>query len=119
MDIVYPIISETTDETLKIAPSKLWGPEPNCIGNLCIIGHNYTNLNGALFSGINKLKNGDLITITSLDKYVGKYEVYDHYEVADTDLEYTRQSTNGNREITLITCTNNSKKRLIVKCIEI
>ena len=37
----YPILSEESDELLKIAPCRFAGPLPNNIGNLCIAGHNY------------------------------------------------------------------------------
>ena len=37
------------------------------------------------------------------------------YEVIPEDLSCTSQLTNGRKEITLITCTNDSKMRVIVK----
>ena len=40
LSIKYPVINETTEEYLKIAPTKLFGPNANEVGNLCIIGHN-------------------------------------------------------------------------------
>ena len=45
IQIDYPILRCTTDELLKIAPTKLCGPDINEKGNLCIIGHNYHNSN--------------------------------------------------------------------------
>ena len=41
ISVFYPVIAETTEEYMKIAPTKLWGPNPNEVGNLCIIGHNW------------------------------------------------------------------------------
>lgn len=41
LGIEYPVLSDTTDELLKISINKLWGPNPNEIGNYVIIGHNY------------------------------------------------------------------------------
>ena len=40
--VKYPIIDRTTDATMKISPTKFWGPNPNEVGNLCIVAHNYT-----------------------------------------------------------------------------
>jgi hypothetical protein len=45
------------------------------------------------------------------------YEVYDMYEVLPTDTSCLKQNS-ANREITLITCNNKNKKRLIVKAKE-
>jgi len=41
LGIEYPVFSETSDELLKKSLNKLWGPEPNEVGNYVIIGHNY------------------------------------------------------------------------------
>ena len=48
-----------------------------------------------------------------------EYEVYDKFVVAPDDLECTSQLTNGLKEVTLITCTNDSSQRVIVKAREI
>lgn len=47
------------------------------------------------------------------------YEVYDKYVVDPTDVACTSQRTNGMKEITLITCTNDSKHRVIIKAREV
>ena len=45
--------------------------------------------------------------------------MYNKYEVDPTDVSCTSQLTNGNKEVTLITCTNDSKLRVIVKAREV
>ena len=44
-----------------------------------------------------------------------KVELPIKFEVDAEDLSCTSQLTNGRKEITLITCTNDSKMRVIVK----
>lgn len=44
------------------------------------------------------------------------YLVYNKFEIEETDMECTDQDTNGNIELTLITCTNKKKNRFVVKC---
>lgn len=114
ISINYPIIYETSEEYLKIAPTKLFGPNINEVGNLCIVGHNYKN--EQFFSNLGKLEKNDKVYIKSNEGKTIKYNVYDKYEVLETDMECTSQDTNGNIELTLITCTNRKKNRLIVKC---
>lgn len=115
--ISYPIISESTDENLKISPCKFLGPNPNEIGNLCIVAHNYNNYK--FFSKIYKLNNNDIISIYDLSGKKIDYYVYDKYEIDFNNLDCTNQNTNGYREITLITCNNlQDTKRIIVKAIE-
>lgn len=35
LGIEYPVLSDTSDELLKISVNKLWGPEPNEVRKLC------------------------------------------------------------------------------------
>ena len=110
-----PIITETTEEYLKISPTKLFGPEPNTIGNFCIVGHNYKD--DRFFSNLKELEIGDLVYLSDRKNNKMTYKVYDKYEVHETNLECTNQDTDGKIELTLITCTNSRNKRLVVKCI--
>ena len=87
------------------------------MGNFCIVGHNYRNTR--FFSKVPTLENGDIIEITDLTGRKISYRVYNKYTVDPTDVSCTSQLTNGNKEITLITCTNDSKMRVIVKAREV
>lgn len=113
----YPVLSKATDELLKIAPNKFWGPNPNEVGNFCIVAHNYRNKK--FFSKVPTLENGDIVELTDMTGRTLKYSVYDKYEVDPEDVACTSQLTGGKKEVTLITCTNDSKKRVIVKCTEV
>ena len=112
----YPILNTATTELLKIAPCYFWGASPNEIGNLCIAGHNYRNTK--FFSKVPSLTNGDAINITDLYGRTITYIVYDNYVVSPNDRTCTSQLTNGKKEITLITCTNDSSNRVIIKARE-
>lgn len=113
----YPILNTTTDEFLKISPCYFWGPKPNEVGNYCIAGHNYRNTK--FFSKVPNLENGDIIEITDMMKRTLKYSVYDKYLVDPKDASCTSQRTGGKKEITLITCTNDNAKRVVVKAREV
>ena len=117
LNLSYPILSKTTDELLKISPTKLYGPNPNEVGNFCVVGHNYRNTR--FFSKVPTLENGDIIKITDMNGKTVIYKIYSMYEVDPKDSSCTSQKTNGRREVTLITCTNDSKKRVVVKATEI
>ena len=106
-----------TEALLKISPVKYHGHEPNEVGNFCIVGHNYRN--SKFFSKVPTLVVGDTVELTDLTKRKITYEVYDKYTVDPSDISCTTQLTGGKKEITLITCTDDSKQRVIVKCKEI
>ena len=117
IDVYYPILSETTDELLKKALTKFWGCDPNEVGNFCIAGHNYRNKK--FFSKVPTLENGDVIEITDTKGRTVKYTVYNKYTVIPEDVSPISPLTNGRKDITLITCTNDSKNRVIVKATEV
>ena len=69
--------------------------------------------NSKFFSKVPNLQNGDQINITDLNENTVTYEVYRKYIVDPTDLSCLDPS--NKKEITLITCTDDSKQRVIVK----
>jgi sortase A len=113
--VLCAIDSEYTwsNELLKISPCYFHGAEPNQVGNFCIVGHNYRNTR--FFSKVPNLEMGDIIEITDLTNTTVQYYVYDKYTVVPDDTACTSQKTDGKTELTLITCTNDGTKRIIVK----
>ncbi len=117
LDKEFAILSRTTDELLKINPTKFEGyekgPEPNEAGNLCIVGHNYRNTK--FFSKVPTLELGDTIILTDNYNRAITYVLYDKYEVDPSDISCLDQNTNGKKEVTLITCNDDGSKRVITK----
>ncbi len=102
-----------SESALNVSVTKFWGPNPNEIGNFCIAGHNFRNKN--MFHDLKKLEIGDRVILKDNNIGVVEYEIYDIYTVTPDNVTCLSQETNGKREITLITCTNDSKKRIIIK----
>lgn len=113
INLYYPIFSTYNDELLKIAPCRFYGPYPGELGNLCIIGHNYDN--NKFFSQISSLKNDDEIIIYNNLNKTFSYLVTDVYEIDSTDFSPVYLFDKTKRQLTLITCNNLNKKRIIVK----
>lgn len=117
INIEYPVLSNTSPDLLFVSLNKYWGPNPNEVGNYCIVGHYYES--GKMFGKLHKLNNGDTAELTDLSGNTVTYQVYNKFIVEPTDTKCTSQLTNGKRELTLITCTNHGKQRLVVKLREI
>lgn len=115
LEITYPVISTWSDELLKISLNKFWGGEPNSVGNYCIVGHNYDGKD-IFFGKLDRIQNGDIVELEDKTGTVLQYKVYNKFIVDPTDVACTSQLTNGKKEITLITCSDRGKTRLIVKC---
>ncbi len=123
INVKYPVLlpaaqtTEAIESILKVSPCKFWGPEVNEVGNFCIVGHNYRNTK--FFSKVPTLSNGDIIEVTGVDGRKVNYAVYDKYTVQPEDVSCTSQLTNGRKEVTLITCTDDSSLRWIIKAREV
>lgn len=110
------ILKTYSNESLNISVVKFWGAKPNTSGNFCIAGHNFKNKN--MFHDLKELNIGDNLFI--IDNNVGRveYEIYNIYKVSPEDVSCLSQKTEGKKQVTLITCTNDSKERIIVKAKE-
>lgn len=117
IDIKYLILNQTSETAMKVSVTKFWGPQPNEIGNYTIAAHN--NKDGTMFGKTKYLKIGDIIKITNLKNVTLEYQVFDIYSIDPDDVSCVESVEEGTREVTLITCTNGHKNRLIVKAREI
>lgn len=115
-DVKYPIVAdyEMSINSLNVAIVKMYPGtiELNEIGNTVFAGHNYRN--GTFFSNNKKLEKGDKIYITDNTGRKIAYEIYHKYETSTSDSEYMNRDTKGKREISLSTCTDDTKRRLII-----
>ena len=115
INVDYAIFDHWTYDLLTKSICKFHGGYPNEDGNLCLIGHNWRNKR--FFSKVPTLENGDIVQITDLSGRTVEYEVYDNHQVDPDDVSDTTQEVEG-REVTLITCTDDSKHRVVVRCKE-
>ena len=107
------VLEEYSKQALLTSVTKFYGEEPNKVGNFCIAGHNYGPSN--MFQNIKKLKVNDEIYLTDTNGNKIKYLIYDIYTVLPNETGCLSQKTDGNTELTLITCTLDSERRIIVK----
>ncbi len=109
------VLKNYTTEGMKVCSSKFFGPEPNEIGNFCIAGHNTKREN--MFNHLIELEKGDELYLTDNNNGKIGYTIYNIYRVKPQNISPIGQETNGNKIVTLITCVNYSKSRLIVQAI--
>lgn len=123
IEIEYPILDidtynpEETKEPMKFSIVKYWGGNVNDYGNLSIAGHN--NYDGTMFGKTKKLVKGDIVELTDLNNKTIQYEIYDIFVTDPNDVTILQTKDENIREVTLITCTNGNKQRLILKAREV
>ena len=115
INIKYPILEKETVESLEQSVAVRYpdAAKLNEVGNVVIAGHNYRN--GMFFSNLKKVSTGDKIKITDVNGRTLVYTVYEKYETTPEDVSYITRNVGENIEITLVTCTDNSEARIIVK----
>ena len=117
IDIEYPILGKPATDALKVAIVYLSGAGINQVGNTVLQGHNYRN--GLFFSNLSKLSVGDKIYITDKTGTQVTYEVYRNFEAKATDTSFYKRDTEGKREVTLSTSTNDNTVRTIILAREV
>ena len=123
INIEYPILEignidpESAKKPMKLSIIKYWGENVNDYGNLSIAGHN--NKDGTMFGKTKKLQTGDIVELTDLYGQTIQYSIYDIFVTDPNDVNILLPKDELIREVTLITCTNGNKQRLILKAKEI
>ena len=109
-----PILEQYTysPKALETSVVVLYGVGLNQPGNTTIAGHNYRN--GLIFSNNKKLNIGDKIYITDSSGRRVAYTIYNKYEADENESDYITRDTQGVTEISLTTCTDDSKARIII-----
>lgn len=110
-----PILEKETVASLEQSVAVRYpdNPKLNEPGNVVIAGHNYRN--GQFFSNLKNVAAGDIIKITDVSGKTLVYTIYEKYETTPEDVAYITRDTGNNIEITLVTCTDDSNARIVVK----
>lgn len=113
-NVKLPILDTATPEALDTAVAKLYpsSAQLNQEGNVVIIGHNYRN--GKFFSNNKKLSVGDKLKIKDNTGKELTYKIYEKFETTPEDTSFYNRNTNGAIEVTLSTCTDDAKARIIL-----
>ena len=112
INLKYPVLEEASKSAIEVAVAVYYGPGLNKVGNTTIVGHNHRN--GTFFSNNKKLVEGDKVYITDNSGNKITYVIYKTYTTAPEDSDYLDRDTQGKREISLLTCTDDTKSRLII-----
>ena len=112
IDLDLPVLERATKTSLEQSIAVFVGPGLNKVGNTVIVGHNFRN--GTFFSRNKELENGDEIYITDTSGTRIEYTIYNIYTTSSEDSDYITRDTAGKREISLSTCTNDSRYRLVI-----
>ena len=123
INIEYPILEigdidpESAKAPMQFSIIKYWGENVNDYGNLSIAGHNY--IDGTMFGKTKYLEIGDIVELTDLTGRTIQYSIYNIFVTEPNDVSILLPDDEQEREVTLITCSNGNKNRLIIKAKEV
>lgn len=112
INLKYPVLEDASKAAIEVAVGIYDGPGLNQVGNTTIAGHNYRD--GRFFSNNKKLVEGDKVYITDTTGQKITYAIYKIYTTSPEDSSYLDRDTEGRREISLTTCTDDAQSRLII-----
>lgn len=107
LSLELPILSESDDARLKIAPCRYYGSAYT--DDMVISGHNYRQH----FGRLHELSIGDSVRFTDMDGNVFSYTVI---EVESLEPDETERMVTGDWDLTMFTCTAGRQHRLTVRC---
>ena len=116
LELEYPILDRTTKEKMKTSITRFSGGNVNEIGNLALAGHN--NYDNTMFGRNDELIIGDKIYLTDLQKNTVEYTINSIFTTNPNDVSILKTQDKNIKEITLITCKDGRKSRLIIKAEE-
>lgn len=111
IDLKYSVFNNYNEELLKISPCKFYGVGFEEKGNICIAAHNYND--NRFFGRIDELEIKDTIVLEDLFGNEFIYTIYNIFETEENDISILKATKNY--ELTLLTCNNSNKKRIIIK----
>ena len=112
IDLKYPVLESASKSSMTVSVGILDGPGLNKVGNTTIAGHNYRN--GTFFSNLKKVAIGDKVYITDESGTKMTYIVYNMITTSPEDSSFMERDTEGKREVSLDTCTDDSQSRFVV-----
>jgi len=113
IDVALPIIAKMSRTALKVSICYYQGVMPGEPGNLVITGHNYAS--GAHFGRLNEVAVGDIVTLSTKQGQIIDYKVRETLVVRPDEAE-ALDVFEDEYALTLLTCTSQGNRRLIVRC---
>ena len=117
INLVYAIVEGVDDDNIGVAighfpDSAAIGAEGNC----ALAGHNGGTY-GRYFGDIKDLEKDDPIVLTDLNGYEYTYKVTKKFVVDPLDVYVVEDLGVSGKYLTLVTCTEHGKRRLIVRAL--
>lgn len=107
LDLELPMMSDLTDEKLKVSPCRYYGSVQT--EDMVLAAHNYA----PFFGHLKELAIGDSLIFTDVSGQTQNYTVSEMYVLPPSAVE---EMIHSGYPLTLFTCTDDNENRLTVRC---
>lgn len=115
LDLYYPLVPHHASASLDVGVGHHAGPAPNEAGNTVLVGNrSWGNL---FFARLHRLRAGDVVVVTGLDRQTVYYVVTGHRSLGARDKSYLAQPTDGSRQITLVAKGYDGRSHYVVTAV--
>ncbi len=114
LDIAFAVVEGAARENIRYAIGHITGTSDIGQSGNCVLAGHRGGIYGQFFKHLDKLDNGDIVCLTDLSGKEYNYKVYDSFVVEPTDV-YITDNIEGKDTLTMVTCENKGKQRLIVR----
>lgn len=117
LGIRFPIAEGTKRDNIRSSIGRLEQSSPiEQRGGNCVLAGHRGGIYGEFFKNIHMLKKGDKVKIITLDGTVYEYAMFDSKVINPTQVDEACRIYPNDTVLTLLSCTENGKRRLIVRC---
>lgn len=117
LHIRFPIAEGTTRDNIRSSIGRLkQSSKIEQRGGNCVLAGHRGGIYGEFFKNIHKLKRGDEVKVTTLDGTVYTYTACSSKVIKPTQVKEACRIFPNDTVLTLLSCTDNGKKRLLVRC---
>lgn len=116
IELIYAIVEGTETAEIGVAIGHMKGTKKIGAKGNCVLAGHRGGYSGPYFKYLNKLVPGDEVILTNKNSEQFVYKVTESFFVQPTEMWVTENTGKDKAVLTLITCENDGKERLIVRC---
>lgn len=115
INIKFPIVEGTERINIAVSVGHMKGTAGLGEDGNCVLAAHRGGIYGTFFKHIDQIEPEDIVKVTNMDGEVFEYEMYESFIVEPSEM-WIVENIGEEKTLTLVSCENDGKQRLIVRC---
>lgn len=115
INIKFPIVEGTERINIAVSVGHMKGTAGLGEDGNCVLAAHRGGIYGTFFKHIDQIEAGDIVKVTNMNGEIFEYEMYESFIVEPSEM-WIIENIEKERTLTLVSCENDGKQRLIVRC---